>query len=306
MLIWTVGICAGLAGVVAGAIVARLCLQPHYKYQLRSEFSRLFLTSEGDQNAILIWARRYYGQILFQYNVDKFEKIYFGTLEYLVSLENANDIEIKSAFEKLTARIPNYGEFESFLLKDYVVYDYRDDMFEIERLYKDALMLQILKQGLTDFGFKFDAERVRTAARGIKEARGKRYSDFNDMHFNGYTKQYKDTVLLSRIVRAVKEFDAFKSHCFESQKNSKDRSVYRGSFFEIRRIEHFAELRYGINFTHTNEYAIFGKFFDDDIYLSFFRSDANFEKEEPLDYISGTISIDMFDAYFEKKELKNG
>lgn len=313
------GIGAGVAGFVAGAALIAVRLRARYDDILHKELTRSFRTSSGDQNSILSWAQRYYGQIVFLYDENRFKTLYRKTLDKIESFKNADDERIQSAFDEITNRIKHYGQFEDFKLKDFVVYDYSDDLHDIEDIYRDALLLSILKRGIGDTGFGFEAERVRKAAQAVSEARKDERGGLDDSFMDEYIQRYKDTILMSRVVRAVNEFEAFCSEAWgitndlsSIGKNSEkaieivdERTrLYKGSFFSITRLSHFAEERYGLHFEDNNEYAIYGVFTDDKRYVSVYRSNKDFDQLNSLDCISGMIPTALFDAYRAKRELE--
>jgi hypothetical protein len=66
-----------------------------------------------------------------------------------------------------------------------------------------------------------------------------------------------------------------------------DITSYETSTLSLRRVDHIAEVRYGVHFKDTNEFGLYGAFYADDgkVFRSYYRSDANFEKQEYLDRI---------------------
>jgi hypothetical protein len=63
-----------------------------------------------------------------------------------------------------------------------------------------------------------------------------------------------------------------------------ERIDYEDRALSIFPLRHFAELRWGIHFKETEEFAIYSVFYDDGskAYKGFYRSDDTFQKEESL------------------------
>jgi hypothetical protein len=99
-------------------------------------------------------------------------------------------------------------------------------------------------------------------------------------HLEKYVRQFKDTRFKNRLKDAIREFRVYES-------NTAQEPLYETAAFSVRRVRHFAEIRYGVHFKDTDEFGLHTVFIDDrsERYISFYRSDAAFEKEIILDDI---------------------
>jgi hypothetical protein len=98
-------------------------------------------------------------------------------------------------------------------------------------------------------------------------------------HLETYIRQFKDARFEYRLKEAMQEFHGYRN-------NTNDDLSYTTDRFSVRPVPHFAELRYGIHFTDTDEYGLYTFFLADNRekpYIGFYRSDAAFQKEIPLD-----------------------
>jgi len=99
-------------------------------------------------------------------------------------------------------------------------------------------------------------------------------------HLEKYVQRFKDTRFKNRLKDAIREFRVYES-------NKAPEPLYETAAFSVRRVRHFAELRYGVHFKDTGEFGLYTVFNDDpgERYIGFYRSDAAFEKEIVLDDI---------------------
>jgi hypothetical protein len=129
---------------------------------------------------------------------------------------------------------------------------------ELEQRYHDILLFQALQTSL-------DKSWPAFATASSKEFE----------HLKEYARQVIDSKFKAKLKRAVAEIDTLKAH---------DLNVFETPDFSARHVSHYAENRYGIHLKSTNEYGLYGFFVADDgkIFESYYRSDAEFIKEEVL------------------------
>jgi hypothetical protein len=73
----------------------------------------------------------------------------------------------------------------------------------------------------------------------------------------------------------------FRAH----QRSTRDeKPIYEAATFSVCRVPHFAETRYGIHFSDTDEAGLCTVFIDDNgkFYEGFYRADASFKSETPI------------------------
>jgi hypothetical protein len=64
--------------------------------------------------------------------------------------------------------------------------------------------------------------------------------------------------------------------------------VHETDLLAVHLVPHIAEIRYGFHFKDTNEFGLYGSFYDDSrdrTYRRFYRSDPKSEAEIDLDYL---------------------
>jgi hypothetical protein len=87
---------------------------------------------------------------------------------------------------------------------------------------------------------------------------------------------------------AIREFFSCRANTEQKDLRQDDEPLlYKTATFSIRRVPHFAEIRYGIRFNDSDECGLYTTFYGDreDPYIGFYRSDARFEKDAMLDDI---------------------
>lgn len=100
-------------------------------------------------------------------------------------------------------------------------------------------------------------------------------------HLIEYAKQIDDTLLRRRIRQAMSEY----------RKYGQGLSEFVTSQFEIKKIYHPVDVRFGIHFIESNEYTIVSYYLFDDGYISdtYYRSDENFQTEQTLHHCDVTL-----------------
>ena len=142
---------------------------------------------------------------------------------------------------------------------------------EIEEHYLNLVKFQALQRALNpDWEFRAPAT-----------------SDGDREHLQEYARKIKDTRFRQRSVAAVNEFWARRS---DARLSDTDQGplAYETNVLAVHRVPHFAENRFGFHFKDTNEYGLYGSFYDDDrdkTYESFYRSDRLFKSENHLDHL---------------------
>jgi hypothetical protein len=98
-------------------------------------------------------------------------------------------------------------------------------------------------------------------------------------HLERYVRRFKDTRFKDRMKAAIREDRTHQANTAE------EKPQYETGAFTVRRVPHFAEVRYGVHFKDTDEFGLYTVFYGDreDSYIGIYRSDASFDKEIGLD-----------------------
>ena len=110
-------------------------------------------------------------------------------------------------------------------------------------------------------------------------------SDSDLAHLEKYVGKVKDTKFWQRLKAAVDEFLGYKGNTELADVKGPIASEIKE--FAVYYVHHFAETRYGFHFKDTDEFGLYGMFYEDKLYESFYRSDQNFEAEILLDRLRG-------------------
>jgi hypothetical protein len=167
----------------------------------------------------------------------------------------------------LTKKYPLYADFDFIGTRDYVLYPDAlapHSYDEVADHYSDLIRFQALQAALDDDWWGFQTT-----------------SDGELAHLEEYVEKIKDARFRRRLKNAMREY-----HAWENGRH-KDVAFYETNMLTVRRVQHFAETRYGILFKDTDEAGLYTVFHGDggEIYTGFYRSDEKFEKEVYLDNI---------------------
>ena len=110
-------------------------------------------------------------------------------------------------------------------------------------------------------------------------------SDDDLAHLITYVQMIKDAKFRLRLERAIDDFYLWRSARDETPGARDDTFDYGDT--TVRRIDHFAENRYGVHFKDTNECGLYSFFVFDDGRIShyYYRCDHTFQEERPLNFL---------------------
>jgi len=256
-----IGIASLIGGVVLGWWSGAKALAPKMR--------QMAVTHAIDQANFLGVLRRELANILVWQNPKRYLNIYRELHQEIRTLPSLRLEEVRQRAAELGKKYPYYNDFDIAQTREHVLYADSVSWMgyaELESRYRDLVLFM---------GFSAFLDEV------WKEARIHTTSDRDLDHLIKYVKRIEDTQLQLRI----------KSAMGENRRARRDPTYHENldnDFFKIIDLPHFAELRYGIHFKQTNEFAIYSSFvFDDGRTMDhFFRSDPTFQKEEVLDPLS--------------------
>ena len=235
---------------------------------LRSERGRA-----EDRNIFLQVACRELANFLIWHNEARFVNFYLSLHKELKSISRWKNENLQREYDLIAAKYPQYSDFDTIAIKAYVLYPDGlswKHIIEVEQVLRDIMVFRTILIA-TDVNWKHLA--VTTG-----------FDENETTHLLEYSQIVSDTKLKMHIDRAMEAFYAFQRDGTET--------AYENRWYLIKRIDHFAEGRYGIYVKSSNEYAIHSFFVFDDplpdgspkISYGYYRSDAQFESEIPLQY----------------------
>jgi hypothetical protein len=226
-----------------------------------------------DRELMLSTFRRELANYMVRLDPDRYLDLYRKAMALETAFGKADNEEREAQLLIITKRYPMYEEFDFIGTRPYVLYSdalSRHSIEEIEEHYLNLVKFQALQRAL-DPDWKF-----RAAATTEKEFE----------HLQGYIRKIKDTKFRQRLQAAVETFYA---NGKGNRLTDGDGAVaYENAAFTVYYVPHIAENRFGFHFKDTNEFGLFGSFYDSDndkSYQSFYRSNRRFEAEQHLDHL---------------------
>jgi hypothetical protein len=226
------------------------------------------LNTAPDRELILTILRREIANYLVRLDPDRFLRLYCKAFSAEQKVDGADADERQAELTLIAKRYPYYSDFDLVATRDHVLYADALSMYSIEEIEEHYLAL-----------IKFQA--IMRASDPSWRFRSPATSQQSVDHCEQYVKRIKDTRFLHRLKAAVDEY-------FQQWKPSDDGAPYETARIAVYRVPHVAENRYGVHFKDTDEYGLYGSFYDDGrdkTYHSFFRSDRRFEAEDALDHL---------------------
>jgi hypothetical protein len=185
---------------------------------------------------------------------------------------------LQAKHDELSARYPNYEDFDVFGTRLHVLYA------DVHSWHSEAL-----DEMFADIT-RFQAILCATKRRWdwFEAASGGELQ-----HLTEYVKRIKDTKFQLRLERAISDFYVWRHFKDETTDDRMEvaNAVFDYGNINVRRVEHFAENRYGVHFKDTNEFALYCFFMFDDgrTSYSYYRTDSAFDNEQRLDVLRGVL-----------------
>lgn len=230
-------------------------------------FGRVSRTHAIDRANFLETLRRELANILIWRNPQRYLELYKELHAEVTSFKSWKPEAIRQQLAELSAKYPNYVDFDAVGTREYVLYadgiSTMDNM-EIETRYRDIVRFEALST-IGDKNWKEASGFVHTTDEKEIE------------HLTKYAQQVSDTQLHLRLDRALDETK------MEEVDND---------FYSVRSLPHFAENRLGIHLKKTNEFGIYSYFTHDDGRTSdnHYRSDPTFQEEQHLDVLHAVVN----------------
>ena len=235
----------------------------------------LRLNMASDRELMLATFRRELANYLVRLDPDRFLRLYqksYRAEKAIIAADN----ELRLAEETvLTKRYPMYTDFDLIRTREHVLYADALETYSIEDIEEHFLNL-----------VKFHA--LQCTLNPDWRFRSSATSDDDLEHLQKYINRIKDTKFKQRLHSAISEFETYANAKGLSRLEISDENefIYETNVLAVRYVSHFAEIRTGFYFKDTGEYALYGKFFGDDldkVHLSYFRSNDKFEAENFID-----------------------
>ncbi len=256
--IWLAGV--AIAGIIVGVFVGFRAASRSLQSAVH-EFNR---NSVSDRNFALSVLRRELANWMFRRDPDRYLRIYEKLHEEGMVISAVNKSDNEAQLARLTEKYAFYNDFDLLGTRDYVLYAdaMSTNLFdEVESRYIDIIRFQGLNVALhQDWANAYP--KVNTTSKDELA------------HLKEYVQQFKDMRFEYKIKDAVGKYHSY-------QADIPKKPEYETDMFSVRRVPHFAEIRYGIQFKDTDEFGLYTVFYSDreEPYVSVYRSDPSFEKE---------------------------
>jgi hypothetical protein len=233
----------------------------------------------SDRELMLATFRRELANYLVRLDPDRFLRLYRKARQAEAAIEKADKEERDAQLTIITKRYPFYTDFDFVGTREHVLYADALNTYAIEDVeehYLNLVKFHALQCAL-DPDWQF-----RTSATTEKDLE----------HLQSYVQKIKDTRFRQRLIAALGDFFAHRQR--NLQFNPEGSVAYETDTLAVYYIHHYAENRYGFHFKDTNEFGLYGSFYDDSrdkTYQSFYRSDRKFEAEVTLDHLRIDVAI---------------
>jgi len=237
--------------------------------------AKLLSDQAHDRMNFLSTLRRELANILIWSDPVRFRQLYQLVMTETGALKDLTSKGAQQRLDALSAKYPNYQDFDIIGTRVYVLYPdaiSMHDMESIEQAYRDIATFQGIM-------IASDPNWKNFTVASAKE------SD----HLAKYVRRIQDTKLRLDIESAIQQY-------YLSNK-ANDRADYETNEFIVRRVQHFAENRLGVIVKATGEHGLYGFFVSDNelpdgspkIYYGYYRSDATFQEETRLDSLNEVV-----------------
>jgi hypothetical protein len=256
-----------LLGARGGARAAQTLLKP--------EVSTLRQDMASDREFLLRTLRRELANYMVRFDPDRFLRLYRKAREADIEIGKADKKVQEAERTVITKKYRVYQDFDLVGTREHVLYAdalNMNSMEEVEEHFLNIVKFHALQRALDE-----DWRSGWSAAPAT--------SDSDLEHLEKYVREIKDTKFWQRLKAALGEFLGYERNT--DPDHLKGPIAYETSVFAVYWARHFAETRYGFHFKDTNEFGLYGVFYDDDSkkYEHFYRSDQNFEAEIDLDHL---------------------
>ena len=229
-----------------------------------------------DQAKYLSTLRRELANYLIWHNPQRYLQFYRSLHAETSNVSNWKQDDAASAFKEICDRYPDYRDFDTIGVRDYVLYP---DGFgwssieDIEQSYRDLVWFMALS-AVADYAWKDISDRGAVSLTSERELE----------HLEKYVKKVQDTQFKLEIDAAMRARAYSKFERYDDLEKEFNNDSYR-----IVYLHHPFETAYGIQFKKTNRYAKQTAFSDwnEDEYrpplYSYYETDSAFENDRTLD-----------------------
>jgi hypothetical protein len=204
---------------------------------------------------------------------DRYVELYRSLHAEVSACKDWKPTALQTKYDEISKRYPQYEDFDPIGTRLHVLYpDARwKSNEELEGHFADITRFQAILCARNPQWNWFTAT-----------------SDNDLSHLVKYVGQVKDTKFQLRLERAIGDFYVWRTGKDDLTGAEDQTDVFNYRDTTVRRVEHFAENRYGVHFKNTNEWGLYCFFVFDDgrISYSYYRSDNTFQQERHLDVLS--------------------
>lgn len=248
------------SGIGTGALVVNKINGSFYTPKMK-ELTRLVSFYRSRYLNIL---QRELANFLIRKNPKNLLRLYENIHAESEGIKTARSEVLKARLLLLTEKYPTYDDFDIIGSRDYVLYDdalisYTSE--EIEQHYTDLRIFQEVQSKTTeDWPMISPTSDREYELENLKE----------------YAQRVADTKFKSKLKKAISDFYTFRKD---------NEKTIETDEFSVHWIDHPADdIRYGIHIKADNEFGMYSCFVFDDgrADISYYRSDAEFKKQEGL------------------------
>ena len=264
--IWLAG--AGLVGLIVGATIRGRLRQ---RLAAEEELYELRRSSAIDRKLALSTLRRELANFMVRLDPDRFLRLYREARATDIAISESDKPTQSVQFAAICEQFPYFHDFDLVGTREHVLYGDELSSQKLEDI--EAHYLNMIKFHALQCALNEEWRNVFSAT-----------SDSDLEHLESYVRQIKDTKFKQRLKSAITEF-----YSRRGDRDSEGEISYETDMLAVYHVYHVAEIRLGFHFKDTNEYGLYGSFYDDERhrkYESFYRSDKDFEAEKSLDDLS--------------------
>jgi hypothetical protein len=241
-------------------------------FRKRASTSYFGLNLASDRELALTTLRRELANYMVRLDPDRFLSLYRDARAADIAIGQADKASREAQLVAITDKYPLYQDFDLVSTREHV-------------LYADALGCYPLEDIEAHYMNMVKFHALQRALNEDWRMRGEATSDKDLEHLEKYVRKIKDTKFRQRLSAAVDEFFSRRT---SNRLDGKDAVAYETDVLAVHYVPHFAENRYGFHFKDTDEFGLYGTFYDDSrdkTYRSFSRTDRKFEAEIYLDHL---------------------
>lgn len=249
---------SGIIGLIIGFFIASKIMHSDNDDAIRSLKSQ----KDADQDEYLKVLLRSLSHVMIVRDLDAYCRIKKRTFEKVKEFKKYSQDAKSQTLSLIAEEYPYINDFDKMNVKEFVLPLDSASLLSTEEL-----------------GKVYEDIHIFLAQNNDPSVYPEEVLKKNEEFFEEYIQRLRDAVFKQNVLR---EINAYKNAEVASDKKNLN---YNFRNIQILPLNHFAETRYGLHFKNTDEYAIYGIFYDDNskAHETVYRSNKSYEAEESLD-----------------------